>query len=51
MPTDDLVETCARELAGGNALGWFQSRMEFGPRSLGARSILADARSPPCSAY
>ena len=42
----DLVATCARELAEERALGWFQGRMEFGPRALGARSILADARSP-----
>lgn len=41
-----LIEACADALANGKALGWFQSRMEFGPRSLGARSILADARSP-----
>ena len=33
-------------LADGKALGWFQGRMEFGPRALGARSILGDARSP-----
>jgi carbamoyltransferase len=41
-----LIETCARSLAEGKALGWFQGRMEFGPRALGARSILGDARSP-----
>jgi carbamoyltransferase len=41
-----LVEACARDLAEGRALGWFQGRMEFGPRALGARSILGDARSP-----
>jgi carbamoyltransferase len=35
----------AELLAGGNVIGWFQSRMEFGPRALGARSILADSRS------
>jgi carbamoyltransferase len=40
-----LVEECARSLAEGKALGWFQGRMEFGPRALGARSILGDARS------
>ena len=40
-----LVEASARALAEGNALGWFQGRMEFGPRALGARSILGDARS------
>ena len=41
-----LVEQCARDLADGRALGWHQGRMEFGPRALGARSILADPRSP-----
>src|SRR5439155_10584201 len=41
-----LLEACARSLAEGKALGWFQGRMEFGPRALGARSILGDARSP-----
>jgi len=41
-----LIEACARSLAEGKALGWFQGRMEFGPRALGARSILGDARSP-----
>ena len=41
-----LIETVARQLASGLAVGWFQGRMEFGPRALGARSILGDARSP-----
>ena len=41
-----LIEQCAKALAEGRALGWFQGRMEFGPRALGARSILGDARSP-----
>jgi len=41
-----LIEESAKALAGGKALGWFQGRMEFGPRALGARSILGDARSP-----
>jgi carbamoyltransferase len=41
-----VVATCARDLAEGRAVGWFQGRMEFGPRALGARSILGDARSP-----
>ena len=41
-----LINTCADSLAEGKALGWFQGRMEFGPRALGARSILGDARSP-----
>jgi carbamoyltransferase len=41
-----LLGACATDLADGKALGWFQGRMEFGPRALGARSILGDARSP-----
>src|SRR5712691_7149760 len=41
-----LLDFCADALAEGKALGWFQGRMEFGPRALGARSILGDARSP-----
>jgi len=43
---DEVVELTASALAGEKAVGWFQGRMEFGPRALGARSILADARSP-----
>ena len=42
----DLLKLCVEALADGKALGWFQGRMEFGPRALGARSILGDARSP-----
>ncbi|WP_328912407.1 MULTISPECIES: carbamoyltransferase family protein [unclassified Streptomyces] len=42
----DLLEHVASELSDGKVVGWFQGRMEFGPRSLGARSILADARHP-----
>jgi carbamoyltransferase len=41
-----ILQESADALAGGKALGWFQGRMEFGPRALGARSILGDARSP-----
>ena len=41
-----LFEAGATALAEGKALGWFQGRMEFGPRALGGRSILGDARSP-----
>jgi carbamoyltransferase len=41
-----LIDTVARHLSSGLAVGWFQGRMEFGPRALGARSILGDARSP-----
>lgn len=43
---ETLLETCADDLAHEKALGWFQGRMEFGPRALGGRSILGDARSP-----
>ena len=42
----DLLETCADDLAQSKALGWFQGRMEFGPRALGNRSVLGDPRSP-----
>src|SRR3989339_1592637 len=41
-----LCDACARGLAEEKALGWFQGRMEFGPRALGGRSILGDPRSP-----
>jgi carbamoyltransferase len=41
-----LLERTAQTLADGKAVGWFQGRMEFGPRALGARSILGDPRSP-----
>jgi carbamoyltransferase len=43
---DPVLDKTARALAEGKAIGWFQGRMEFGPRALGARSILGDARSP-----
>ena len=43
---DALIDATASALAAGKAVGWFQGRMEFGPRALGNRSILADARSP-----
>jgi carbamoyltransferase len=43
---DDLVRRTALVLADGLAVGWFQGRMEFGPRALGSRSILGDPRSP-----
>ena len=42
---DEMIETTAQALACEEAVGWFQGRMEFGPRALGARSILADPRS------
>ncbi len=41
----DLIAQCVAGLTEGKALGWFQGRMEFGPRALGARSILGDPRS------
>ena len=41
-----MVEAAAQALADGRAVGWFQGRMEFGPRALGGRSFLGDARSP-----
>lgn len=41
-----LLELTARKISEGKVIGWFQGRMEFGPRSLGARSILADPRNP-----
>ena len=42
----ELLDRVAGWLDDGDVVGWFQGRMEFGPRALGARSILADARSP-----
>lgn len=42
---DALLDAVAARLAAGHTVGWFQGRMEFGPRALGARSILADPRS------
>jgi len=42
---DEMIEQTAQALADGKAIGWFQGRMEFGPRSLGGRSILGDPRS------
>ncbi len=41
-----LVNSVAEELAAGKVVGWFQGRMEFGPRALGGRSIIGDARNP-----
>ena len=42
---ENLINKTAQDLSNGNAIGWFQGRMEFGPRALGARSILGDPRS------
>jgi len=46
LTRSSLVDTVARLLAEEKVVGWFQGRMEFGPRALGARSILGDPRSP-----
>ena len=46
LPAEELIERSARLLADEKVVGWFQGRMEFGPRALGNRSILGDARSP-----
>ncbi len=46
LSEDDLIETVATALADKKAIGWMQGRMEFGPRALGGRSIIADPRSP-----
>lgn len=42
----DVASETASLIASGNVVGWFQGRSEFGPRALGSRSILADARDP-----
>jgi carbamoyltransferase len=46
LSDEALFERVADELANGKVVGWFQGRMEFGPRALGTRSILGDARDP-----
>ncbi len=43
---DEIIEKTSKDLSDGNAVGWFQGKMEFGPRALGGRSILGDPRSP-----
>ncbi len=45
LPEEKLLEIIAQELSKEKTIGWFQGRMEFGPRALGARSIIADPRS------
>lgn len=42
----EMLQVTVQQLAQGKAVGWFQGRMEFGPRALGARSILGDPRNP-----
>jgi len=44
LDEDKLIEKTLSMLTEGNVIGWFQGRMEFGPRALGARSIIADSR-------
>ena len=46
LDSETLVSDVARLIDEKNVIGWFQGRMEFGPRALGGRSILADARDP-----
>jgi carbamoyltransferase len=46
LPEPELYEAASAALEAGHAVGWFQGRMEFGPRALGARSILGDPRNP-----
>jgi carbamoyltransferase len=46
LSEDKMISSTADALANGKAIGWFQGRMEFGPRSLGGRSILGDPRDP-----
>jgi carbamoyltransferase len=46
LSDDEVVEQTAQALANGKAVGWMNGRMEFGPRALGGRSIIADPRSP-----
>jgi carbamoyltransferase len=46
LSQDEMIEEVASALANEKAVGWMQGRMEFGPRALGGRSIIADPRSP-----
>ena len=46
LSQEEMIDKTAQALADQDAVAWFQGRMEFGPRSLGARSILGDPRSP-----
>ena len=43
---NDMINKVSEDISDGKAIGWFQGRMEFGPRALGGRSILGDPRSP-----
>ena len=46
MTDESLLETTANLISKGNVVGWYQGKMEWGPRALGNRSILADPRDP-----
>lgn len=46
LDTQNLLERASKHIEEGKIIGWFQGRMEFGPRALGNRSIIGDARSP-----
>ena len=50
LSEQDVLDKTARWIADGRVVGWYQGRMEFGPRALGNRSILGDARNPKMSA-
>ncbi|AFH50427.1 Putative carbamoyl transferase [Ignavibacterium album JCM 16511] len=50
LDEDELINTVADLIANEKVIGWFDGRMEFGPRALGARSIIGDARSPKMQA-
>jgi carbamoyltransferase len=50
LEREELIAQAAQCMADGNVLGWFNGRMEFGPRALGSRSILGDPRSPEMQA-
>ncbi len=47
---DELIETVANMIASEKVIGWFDGKMEFGPRALGSRTIIGDARSPKMQA-
>ena len=46
LSSEELIDMTSTALSEGKAVGWFQGRMEFGPRALGSRSILGDPRDP-----
>jgi carbamoyltransferase len=50
LSDDELIKTVSKLIAEEKVIGWFDGRMEFGPRALGARSIIGDARSPKMQA-